>query len=261
MSIIRVQEHRNYTIMSNVHLRDKNLSLKAKGLMSQMLSLPPDWDYTVAGLVSINKESETAITGALKELKEYGYLVVQKHYPGDTASGRIEYEYVLYEEPHIEAVDSQGEEIQGSEIQDPENLPLEIVGQLNTDNKLLKTNRTEEINKENKENTGAPKTAPKKPKGEDKKGESTRKRYGESGWVMLTDEEYKRLLADFGQAELNRCIDYIDESAQITGNKNKWKDWNRVIRRCSREGWGKSFNKKQEPKYTYEYEDEDDIPF
>lgn len=65
-----------------------------------------------------------------------------------------------------------------------------------------------------------------------------KKRYGAYGWVQLTEEQYARLLQDLGPAELERCIQYIDESAQQTGNKNKWKDWNLVIRKCSRERWG-----------------------
>ena len=65
-----------------------------------------------------------------------------------------------------------------------------------------------------------------------------RKSYGRYGWVKLTDEEYHRLLNDFGEAEVKRCITYVDESAQTTGNKNKWRDWNLVVRKCYREGWG-----------------------
>ena len=66
----------------------------------------------------------------------------------------------------------------------------------------------------------------------------TKKSFGEFGWVKLTDEEYHRLSNDLGEAEVKRCIAYVDESAQATGNKNKWRDWNLVIRKCSREGWG-----------------------
>lgn len=66
---------------------------------------------------------------------------------------------------------------------------------------------------------------------------------GEFGWVKLTDDQYEKLLKDLGQEELDRCIQYIDESAQQTGNKNKWKDWNLIIRKCSRDGWGKSWEK------------------
>lgn len=64
-------------------------------------------------------------------------------------------------------------------------------------------------------------------------------KHGEYGWVLLTDEEYKHLVAELGEAETERCIAYVDESAQKTGNKNRWKDWNLVVRNCSREGWGK----------------------
>ena len=68
----------------------------------------------------------------------------------------------------------------------------------------------------------------------------TRHKYGEFGWVKLTDEEYQRLLRDLGDAELRRCITYVDESAQSSKNKNKWSDWNLVVRRCHRDGWGLS---------------------
>ena len=68
----------------------------------------------------------------------------------------------------------------------------------------------------------------------------TRKKYGSYGWVRLTEEEYTRLVADLGEAEALRCITYIDEAAQSTGNKNKWRDWNLVLRKCHRDGWGLS---------------------
>ena len=73
---------------------------------------------------------------------------------------------------------------------------------------------------------------------EAKPKKATPNKYGEYGWVKLTEEQYNRLLTDLGEAETLRCIKYIDESAQGNGNKNKWKDWNLVIRRCHREGWG-----------------------
>jgi len=63
--------------------------------------------------------------------------------------------------------------------------------------------------------------------------------HGEYGWVKLTDEQYQRLLTDLGQEELDRCIKYVDESAQSTGNRNKWKDWNLTVRKCHRDGWGR----------------------
>lgn len=72
---------------------------------------------------------------------------------------------------------------------------------------------------------------------------SKRTRYGKYGWVRLSADEYSRLLADLGESEVIRCIAYIDESAQSSGNRNRWKDWNLVIRRCHRDGWGKGSNK------------------
>lgn len=69
--------------------------------------------------------------------------------------------------------------------------------------------------------------------------------------MQLSDEQYGSLLRDLGQVELDRCISYIDESAQSSGNKNRWKDWNLVIRRCHREGWGlrrQSYGQAQAPK-------------
>lgn len=75
---------------------------------------------------------------------------------------------------------------------------------------------------------------------EKKKSSSTRSVAhvrSEYGWVKLTDAQYQKLLTDLGEDELNRCIRYVDESAQKTGNKNGWKDWNLVIRSCHRDGW------------------------
>lgn len=71
-----------------------------------------------------------------------------------------------------------------------------------------------------------------------KESAPARRAHGQYQWVRLTDEEYSRLLADLGETELARCIAYVDEAAQSTGNKNKWKDWNLTLRKCHRDGWG-----------------------
>lgn len=80
---------------------------------------------------------------------------------------------------------------------------------------------------------------------EDVRPDTERHKYGEYGWVRLSGEEYSRLLADLGETELNRCIRYVDESAQSNGNKNKWKDWNLVLRKCHRNRWGLESTYKQ----------------
>ena len=72
----------------------------------------------------------------------------------------------------------------------------------------------------------------------------TKTAFGEYGWIKLTDAQHNKFIADFGESEFNRCVTHIDESAQSTGNKNKWKDWNLVLRRCQRDKWGIS-DKKQ----------------
>jgi len=146
MSVVRVNKTKDFTVMSNYHLRDKNLSLKAKGLLSQMLSLPEDWDYTIEGLAEINKENKTAIKTALDELREHRYLQVHKLMPNETKSGRYEYVYDIYEVPVSEKIlnDIEQEvEKQGIEILGVEILPIENQAQINT-NILNKDNKIQE---------------------------------------------------------------------------------------------------------------------
>lgn len=118
MAVFKIEKTNNYTVMSNYHLRDRNLSLKAKGLLSFMLSLPENWDYSLNGLASVLKEEETAIKTALDELKQYNYLKIDKMLPNQTESKRIEYIYNIYEQPvEIQGVENLGLEIQGVENQ------------------------------------------------------------------------------------------------------------------------------------------------
>ena len=104
MAVFRIERTRDYTVMSNHHLRNKALSLKSKGLLSMMLSLPDDWNYTTRGLAKICKEGVDAIGGALRELEREGYIV--RHQLRD-AQGRIsDTEYVIYEQPQPKAPDT-----------------------------------------------------------------------------------------------------------------------------------------------------------
>ena len=165
-SVCRVNKNANYTVMSNYHLRSTNLSLKAIGLLSKVLSLPENWDYSISGLTAICKEKETAIKAALDELKYWGYLVVTKLMPNETNSGRIEYVYDFYEYSEKDTPDADQNDDdtydedgdvstvsvkkapQGAEKQGIENLPLEILpieiqavenqGQINTKKKIKK---------------------------------------------------------------------------------------------------------------------------
>lgn len=132
MAVFKINKTRDYTVMSNHHLKDKNLSLRGKGLLSVMLSLPEGWDYSIEGLCKILKESETAVKSALKDLKECGYLVVTKKYANETKSHHIEYEYDIYETPNLENV------CQGEEHEHLDSLYVERPRQLNTNDKVLK---------------------------------------------------------------------------------------------------------------------------
>ena len=97
MAVFRVEKNHDYTVMSNYHLKDKGLSLKAKGLLSMILSLPEGWNYTTRGLAAICKEGVDSIGGALRELEQAGYLVRNRLRSGN---GRItDTEYVIFEKP------------------------------------------------------------------------------------------------------------------------------------------------------------------
>ena len=100
MSVFRVEKTRGYTVMSNHHLRNHALTLKAKGLLSQMLSLPDDWDYTLQGLAQINKESIDAIREAVRELERAGYI--ERSRERDERGCLRGTVYTIYEQPHAE---------------------------------------------------------------------------------------------------------------------------------------------------------------
>ena len=99
MAVFRIEKTRDYTVMSNHHLRNENLSLKSKGLLSMMLSLPENWNYTTRGLASICKEGTDSIGSALKELERAGYIV--RNRLRDEKGKIVDVEYVIYETPHL----------------------------------------------------------------------------------------------------------------------------------------------------------------
>ena len=97
MAVFRIEKARDYTVMSNYHLRDRSLSLKAKGLLSLMLSLPEDWDYTMKGLARICKDGIDSISGGIRELETHGYLVRARVRNENGQLGSIE--YTILEQP------------------------------------------------------------------------------------------------------------------------------------------------------------------
>lgn len=147
MAIFRMHKNKNFTVMSNLHLRDKELSLKGKGLLSIMLSLPEDWDYTIDGLTSLCKERKPTIIATLNELKEAGYLVIEKKMPGQSKNGRIDYEYNIYEIPQTKAENSSLEKTSA------ENSMLELQA---LENRIQQNTNKKNTYKQNKEEQNSP---------------------------------------------------------------------------------------------------------
>lgn len=186
MSVFRIEKTNNYTVMSNYHLREREMSLKAKGLLSLMLSLPNDWDYTIEGLVSICKENETAVKSTLKELKDFGYLEIKKV---QNQKGQFEYEYNIYEKPQRKKP-----EVENLRVENPS---VENQGQLNINKQNTKKINTNNI-----------------------KEKINKKKYGDFGNVLLTDEEYIKIQKLFPNDYINR-IQTLDDYIQSKGKKYK----------------------------------------
>ena len=128
MAVFRVEKTQNYTVMSNHHLRDKRLSLKAVGLLSKMLSLTNEWEYSTRGLAAICKEGVDAIGAALKELETCGYLV--RHQLRDDKGRISDTEYVIYETPHTACPDTENPYMDKPDTDKPD---TENPAQLNKD--------------------------------------------------------------------------------------------------------------------------------
>ena len=99
--VIRTEKLTNYTKIDDTYLEDKNIFLKAKGLLTLMLSLPDDWKFNVKGLCLLRKESKLAVTNALKELEENRYLIIEK---GHSRDGKFLYNYIVYEKQYTQKV-------------------------------------------------------------------------------------------------------------------------------------------------------------
>ena len=136
MAVMRIHKTKNYTVMSNYHFKEKGLSLKAKGLLSLMLSLPEDWNYSVSGLVKLSKDGKDSVMSALAELEKYGYLHREKLTNDKGQFSGIEYN--IYEEPQEEfpVAGKQILEKQTTEKQDADN-----PRQLNTKALTTKNNK------------------------------------------------------------------------------------------------------------------------
>ena len=112
MAVFRIEKTRDYTVMSNHHLKDRTLTLKSKGLLSMMLSLPDEWNYTTRGLAAICREGVDSIGAALKELETHGYI--RRTQLRDEKGKITDTEYVIYEMPQCEPPSSPGTPLPGT---------------------------------------------------------------------------------------------------------------------------------------------------
>lgn len=215
MPVFRVERNRNYTTMSNYHLRDKDLSLKAKGLLSMCLSLTESWDYSVNGLVAISKEGRDAILSAVRELEQAGYVVRSRE--RDERGCLRGAEYAIYEVPQSHETDSPALEKPTQAIPTLDNPAQENPAQLRTDQSNTKT-----INDGDKK--------------------AVRHRYGSYGNVLLSDIEMEQLRAEFPMDYQNR-IERMSEYIACTGRG--YKNYLAALRSWARR------EKPERPKYSH----------
>jgi len=151
MAVFRVHKNENYTVLSNYHFKERGLSLKAKGLLSLMLSLPENWDYSAAGLVTLSKDGKDSVNAALKELEKFGYL---KRTQAIDARGKFSgYNYEIFEQPiqtkaEKPTTDKPFAENPSTEKTTTENPPQLSIKELNTEK--LNTENQDKIDKMDK---------------------------------------------------------------------------------------------------------------
>ena len=192
MAVFRVNKTRDYTVMSNYHLRDKSLSCKACGLLSKMLSLPENWDYTTRGLAQICKDGVDSIGSALKELEEHGYLI--RNRIRDERGRMVDTEYIIYETPHLPLPDAA--------CPDTENPDMETTTQLIMKEENMKKQKTDLSNTHSFLLSETRKT--------DRRKESVEKR------EKIRDQiEYKTLLTYFDRAQIDELVEIMLEVSML----------------------------------------------
>ena len=206
MAVFRVDKNRNYTVMSNYHLRDTSLSLKAIGLLSKMLSLTDEWDYTTRGLAAICKEGVDAIGAALKELEISGYLVRRQL---RDAKGRItDTEYTIYEQPHTPSPDMACPDTENPDMDSPDtDTPYpEKTAQLSKDQTSPEKRKTDEFMTD--ESNPVPSSLPTPMGGNGQDGMRMRERYRQ---IILENIDYDILAQDerLDQSRLDELVELM----------------------------------------------------
>jgi len=208
MAVFRKVKKTDFTVIDNNIFKNKKLSLKGKGMVCTMLSLPDNWNFSEEGLAELSKDSRVSVRSTLKELMELGYLVRKRN--RDDKGKLRDTTYTIYEEPMY---------------QKP-TLDKPILEKPMLENKHNKILNNKELN--NKE----------------LKKEIYKEKYGTYGRVKLTIDEYMRLVNEFGEDFIKQQIEYLDEYIESNNNKNKYTNFNLVLRKSIRENWFKNKNDK-----------------
>ena len=194
MAVFRIEKTRDYTVMSNHHLRNAGLSLKSKGLLSMMLSLPEDWNYTTRGLAKICKEGTDSSGSALKELERAGYIV--RNRLRDSKGKIVDVEYVIYETPHPPDTgqpcdDEPDTACPDTEDPDMDNPCLENRPQLNKEKRNPEEQNTDSLSTEG---SNPIQSSPQSPAGANRTGRDWM-RERESDWELILENiEYDILI-------------------------------------------------------------------
>ena len=206
MAVFRIERTRDYTVMSNHHLRNANLSLKAKGLLSMMLSLPEDWNYTTRGLAKICKEGVDAIGAALRELEAAGYIV--RHKLRDRQGRISDTEYVIYEQPQLRKPDTDSPDTENPYMDKPDTeKPAELnIEKSNTEKSITYGSSTDSI--PFRETAAA---RPPERKGRDAMSVSEIENYRE---LILENIEYDYLCREFAtyREDLDEIVELMVET-------------------------------------------------
>ena len=214
MAVFRIEKTRDYTVMSNHHLRDTGLSLKSKGLLSMMLSLPENWNYTTRGLAKICKEGTDSIGSALKELERAGYIV--RNRLRDSKGKIVDVEYVIYETPHPPEPDGPCEEEPDTEHPDTENPDMDTPGlenrpQLNKDKSNPDKSKKDELSTEG---SNPVLSSPKAPRGSDGMGRDRMRERESYRELILENIEYDTLTQNprIDREQLDEIVDILLET-------------------------------------------------
>ena len=212
MAVFRIEKTRDYTVMSNHHLRDKSLSLKAKGLLSLMLSLPEEWDYTTKGLARICKDGVDSICAGVRELEEHGYVIRQRVRNPNGQLGAIE--YTILEQPRPPEPKPQKPERENPVLDNPEQASPVLEEPEQGNPAQLNTNRSsKEKSKKDLSSTEGSNpvlSTPKAPRGSDGMGRDWMRERESYRELILENIEYDYLIQNH---QLDR--DRLDELVEL----------------------------------------------